>query len=103
MRNELLLAEQWMQSGAEVAIATVVRTWRSSPCPVGSQMVVGATGNSSGSVSGGCVETAVTLEAHDVIASGEPIMLKLSVSDQTARDAGLFCGGDIQIYLERVG
>lgn len=103
MRNELLLAEQWMQSGAEVAIATVVRTWRSSPCPVGSQLTIDVLGNYSGSISGGCVENAVTKKARNVIASGEPIMLKLSVSDQTARDAGLFCGGDIQIYLERVG
>ncbi len=101
--DELMVAEAWMKSGKEVAIATVVSTWGSAPRLSGSHLVIDEDGNFEGSVSGGCVEGAVVAEAMDVISSGEPKMLEFGVADETAFEVGLSCGGNIRVYVERLG
>ena len=101
--DELATAENWMSEGREVAIATVVSTWGSAPRPAGSHLVIDGEGNFEGSVSGGCVEGAVITEAMDVISSGEPKMLEFGVADESAWEVGLSCGGNIRVYVERVG
>ena len=99
----LKAAEDWRNSGREVALATVVETWGSAPRPVGSNLVIDAEGNFLGSVSGGCVEGAVVAEALDVIESGKPKMLEFGVADETAWNVGLSCGGTIRVFVEKVG
>src|SRR5205085_11656266 len=89
----LKAAEDWRNSGREVALATVVETWGSAPRPVGSNLVIDAEGNFLGSVSGGCVEGAVGADALDVIEGGEPKMREFGVADETARQLGLSWGG----------
>jgi xanthine/CO dehydrogenase XdhC/CoxF family maturation factor len=103
-RDEDILraAEDWRREGRGVAIATVVETWGSAPRPVGSNLVVDKDGNFLGSVSGGCVEGAVVTEAIDVIESGKPRMLEFGVTDDTAWNVGLSCGGTIRVYVEKV-
>ena len=59
-------------------------------------------GRFEGSVSGGCGEGAVIERARAVISSGEPELLEFQVSDESAWDVGLACGGRVRIYLERV-
>jgi len=93
-------AERWLKEGREIALATVVATWGSSPCPVGSQLLVDQGGEFVGSVSGGCVEGAVVREALQVIRAGAPKMLEFGVADQQAWEVGLACGGSVRIYLE---
>jgi xanthine/CO dehydrogenase XdhC/CoxF family maturation factor len=101
-RDPLIIAENWMKEGREVAIATVVETWGSAPRPVGSHLVIDSEGNFQGSVSGGCVEGAVLTEAMDIIESGKPKMLEFGVADETAWRVGLSCGGRIKVYVERL-
>jgi len=101
--DELTIAEGWMKEGREVAIATVVSTWGSAPRPSGSHLVIDEEGNFEGSVSGGCVEGAVVSEAMEVLESGEPKMLEFGVADETAWEVGLSCGGNIRVYVERIG
>jgi xanthine/CO dehydrogenase XdhC/CoxF family maturation factor len=101
--DPLFTAEAWMKQGKDVAIATVIETWGSAPRPAGSHLVIDADGNFEGSVSGGCVESAVITEAMDVIASGEPKMLEFGVADETAWRVGLSCGGRIRVHVERLG
>lgn len=93
-------AARWLDEGRSVALATVIETWGSAPQPVGSQLAVDADGNFAGSVSGGCVEGAVVIEALDVLASGRPKVLAFGVADETAWEVGLACGGKIRIYVE---
>ena len=99
----LATAAAWHSAGEAVAIATVVRTWGSSPRPVGSQMVVSASGRMAGSVSGGCVEGAVAEAAVGTIASGTPRLLQYGVTDAEAWAVGLACGGSLSVFVERLG
>ncbi|MGH6862437.1 MAG: XdhC family protein [Phyllobacterium sp.] len=103
LHDPLMIAESWMANGRNVAIATVVETWGSSPRPTGSHLVIDDAGNFEGSVSGGCVEGSVIAEAIEVIGDGEPRMLEFGVADETAWQVGLSCGGRIKIYVERLG
>ncbi len=98
----LATALAWLEAGRNVALATVVETGGSSPRPVGSNLVVAADGAFEGSVSGGCVESAVVSAAQDVIASGDSIVMDFGYTDAEAWDVGLACGGSIQVFVERL-
>ncbi len=102
LEDVLQRAEAWRAEGKTVALATVVATWGSAPRPVGSQLVVDQDGLFLGSVSGGCVETAVIEEAMGVIAGGGVKRLRFGVTDEMAWEVGLACGGEIEIFVERV-
>ncbi len=96
-------AARWRDEGAGVALATVVRTWGSSPRPAGSRLVIRDDGTFLGSVSGGCIEGAVVQEALTVIAEGPAKMLEFGVSNERAWEVGLACGGRVEVFVERVG
>ena len=90
----------WRAEGREIALATVVRTWGSSPRPVGSQLAVDRAGAMVGSVSGGCIEGAVIRAAIDAMDSGQTQMLEFGVSDEQAWEVGLACGGTVEVFVE---
>ena len=96
-------AHRWLEDGRILALATVVSTWGSSPRPVGSQLLIDGEDNMVGSVSGGCIEGAVALEAKAVMESGVPRLLEYGVSDEEAWEVGLPCGGTVQVFVERLG
>ncbi|GJE38497.1 XdhC family protein [Methylobacterium persicinum] len=98
----LAAAEAWRREGRGVALATVIETWGSAPRPIGSHLVIDGEGNFLGSVSGGCVEGDVIVEAGEVIDDGRPRVLEFGVADETAWRAGLSCGGRIRVFVERV-
>ena len=97
------VALAWHNAGRRVALATVVQTWGSAPRPVGSQLVIDADGAMEGSVSGGCVEGAVIVEAIEAIDAGTSRLLEFGVSDDEAFAVGLACGGEIKVLVEPVG
>jgi xanthine dehydrogenase accessory factor len=86
----------------QVAMATVVRTWKSAPRPAGASMLVTATGEAVGSVSGGCVEGALYELGQEVLADGEARFETYGVSDDDAFAVGLTCGGILEVFVERV-
>jgi xanthine dehydrogenase accessory factor len=92
--------EAWR--GAPMALATVISTWGSAPRPRGSHMLVHADGRFAGSVSGGCVEGDVLTLAGDVIASGKSERKHYGVSDASAWDVGLPCGGSIEVLVQPI-
>ena len=96
----LKTASSWLAAGKQVALATVVTTWGSSPRPAGSQLAIDGEGNFVGSVSGGCIEGAVVREALEVMADHSPRLLDFGVSNQQAWDVGLACGGKVQVFVE---
>jgi xanthine/CO dehydrogenase XdhC/CoxF family maturation factor len=93
----------WHRAGRGAALATVVETWGSAPRRVGSQLAISGEGEIAGSVSGGCVEGAVVVEALDAMAEGRPVILEYGVSDGDAFAVGLACGGTIRVLVEPVG
>jgi xanthine/CO dehydrogenase XdhC/CoxF family maturation factor len=95
-------AASWQDAGKGVALATVVTTWGSSPRPVGAKLAVEQDGQFVGSVSGGCVESAVIEQALAAIADGKPRLLDFGVSNEQAWEVGLACGGKIQVFVERL-
>lgn len=101
--DPLEVALAWSKEGRGVALATVIQTWGSAPQPVGSRLAIDSAQNFEGSVSGGCVEGSVISEASEVLETGESRILTFGVSDETAFEAGLACGGTIRIFLESIG
>ncbi len=96
-------ALDWHRSGKGAALATVVQTWGSAPRRVGSQLAIAGDGRIEGSVSGGCVEGAVIVEALEAIDDGEARLLEFGVSDEDAFAVGLACGGTIRVLVEPIG
>jgi XdhC and CoxI family len=102
MKDVLADIERWRARGDRVAIATVVATRRSAPRPIGSKLAVSEQGELSGSVSGGCVESDVAERAKEVLAGGPPAFLTYGIADEQAFEVGLPCGGEIDVFLERL-
>lgn len=100
--HDRILAAAIDWAGAPMAIATVVETWKSAPCPVGTHMLVHADGRFVGSVSGGCVEGDVLERAHMVLAGAPSVLRRYGIADDAAWDVGLPCGGDIQVLVQPV-
>lgn len=101
MTDQLFVtAAAWRDAGHRVAIATVVKTWGSSPRQAGSRLVVRDDLLFEGSVSGGCVEGRVVEEAQHVMKTGAPRLLEFGVTDEDAWEVGLACGGTIQVFVE---
>jgi xanthine dehydrogenase accessory factor len=93
--------QRWRSRGDQVALATVVATRRSAPRPVGAKLAISEHGELQGSVSGGCVESDVAVQAAEVIAEGTPRLLTYGITDDMAWNVGLPCGGEIDVFLER--
>jgi xanthine dehydrogenase accessory factor len=91
------------EAGAAAGVATVVRTFGSSPRSAGAVMVVATDGTVAGSVSGGCVEAAVYELAKEVVRTGRPALHRYGVSaDDDPLAVGLPCGGEIDVFVESI-
>ena len=97
-----ILASVQAWRGAPMALATVIETWKSAPCPVGTHMLVHEDGRFVGSVSGGCVEGDILQVAADVIAQNSFAVRRYGVADGSAWEVGLPCGGDIVVLVQNV-
>lgn len=95
-------ALHWIAQGKRAALATVVQTWGSAPRPVGAQLAISSEAEIQGSVSGGCVESAVVAEALDALETGKCGLLEYGISDDDAFAVGLACGGTIRIMVEPI-
>ena len=102
MKEILEEVERWRENGEKVVVATVVATRRSAPRPVGTSLAVSESGQMCGSVSGGCVESDVYENAREVLETGKPKLLSFGIADEEAWSVGLPCGGEIDVFVERV-
>ncbi|MDO6585576.1 XdhC family protein [Salipiger sp. 1_MG-2023] len=93
----------WHRDGRRAALATVIETWGSAPRRVGAQLAISGRGEIEGSVSGGCVEGAVIVEALEALEDGAARELEFGVSDDDAFAVGLACGGTIRVLVEPIG
>ena len=95
----LRCAAGWIAARVPATLATVVKTWGSSPRPVGALLAVSADGRLVGSVSGGCVEDDL-LERLRAARPARPELVSYGVNADEARRFGLPCGGTLQLVLE---
>ena len=96
-------ANLWIESHQKVALATVIGTWGSSPCQIGSKMIVDEKGHFLGSVSGGCVEANVINECLELIKNKNPFKkIHFTVQDENAWSVGLACGGELVVFIEQI-
>ena len=102
MRDILDMISKWWAADESFGLATVVSTFSSAPREPGAAMAVSAGGEVVGSVSGGCVEGAVYELASEVTGSGQPVLQRYGISDDTAFSVGLTCGGIIDIFVQPV-
>lgn len=102
MREELLQAREWSRAGEAVALARVVEVIGSAPRPLGSALVMGASGAFLGSVSGGCVEGSVMQTAEEVLRDGRAVLLHFSGDADPLTEIVLGCGGSESVFIERI-
>ena len=95
-------ARDWLHAGHAVMLATVVRTWGSSPRPPGSLLVLRDDGRASGSVSGGCIEDDLIDRLRREGLPAHPCQVSYGVTADEARRFGLPCGGTMALVLEPV-
>ena len=100
MKEILADLDAWRSEGRRVALARVVNVEGSGPRDPGAAMAVSDNGDVIGSVSGGCVEGAVVVEALDILDTGERRMVSFGYSDDEAFAVGLTCGGTIHLFIE---
>lgn len=98
-------ARSWHAEGCRLLLATVVKTWGSSPRPAGSMMALREDGRCVGSVSGGCIEDDLihrytSAYGNGAIAQGAPELVRYGVTADEAHRFGLPCGGTLELLLE---
>lgn len=102
-REILETAVNWIGQGFSPLLVTVVRTWGSSPRPVGSLMLMREDGLHTGSVSGGCVEEdLVSRYRSQQLSDSFPSMIDYGINRQEATRLGLPCGGRLELLIEQL-
>lgn len=101
MREVTAAIETWNKEGRRIAIATNVKKEGRSLRPLGAKMAISEGQKIAGSVSGGCIESAVFEEAMEVIRTGRPKLLHYGVpGEETPWEVGLSCGGTLDVFVE---
>ena len=96
-------ANSWIETNQKIALATVIETWGSSPCQIGSKMIVNEKGKFLGSVSGGCVEANVINECLELMKNKNSFKkIHFTVQDENAWSVGLACGGELVVFIEQI-
>jgi len=94
----------WLAAGHRCELVTVIRTWGSSPRPIGATLAICDDGRVVGSVSGGCIEDDLIDKVRkEGIARTLPEVVSYGISAEEAHRFGLPCGGTIELALEPLG
>jgi xanthine dehydrogenase accessory factor len=90
------------EKGEEAALVTIVSATGSTPREEGAKMLVKPDGTIAGTIGGGSLEAQVIKEAVAVIKQGKPKRLHMSLSAKEAEEAGMICGGDLEVFIEPI-
>lgn len=101
----LRTADKWLQQQRSCQLLTVVKTWGSSPRPVGAMAVLASDGQLFGSVSGGCIEDDLIARIRqqnpgDDLRPATPQLITYGLTSDDAHRFGLPCGGSLQLVCE---
>jgi xanthine dehydrogenase accessory factor len=98
-QTQAAVARAWLRDERRVACALLVGVEGSAPLAPGATMLVDADGRIEGSITGGCVESAVAQEAEAVLAGAAARLVTYGISDELAGTAGLTCGGTVHVLV----
>lgn len=87
-------------SGQRVVVATVADTKGSTPQRRGAKMIFFESGETAGTVGGGCVEAEVWAEAREALRTGKPALHKFNLTAEEASEEGMVCGGVMEIFID---
>jgi xanthine dehydrogenase accessory factor len=95
----LRFAEAELCLGRPMALATIVKLDGPFSRPIGAQLAIAGDKRFAGSISGGCLEQALTEEAQIAMKEGTNRTLRYGVGSPYL-DVRLPCGGGLDIYLD---
>jgi xanthine dehydrogenase accessory factor len=90
------------EEGKEAALVTIVSATGSTPREEGAKMLVRPDGSIAGTIGGGSLEAQVIEETINVIKMGKPKHLHMSLTAKEAGEAGMICGGDLEVFIEPI-
>jgi xanthine dehydrogenase accessory factor len=90
------------RAGERGALATIVHTNGSIPSYESSRMLVREDGSIAGTIGGGCVEADVWAAAKEVMQIEQPRKMTFNLNHEAEYDAGLICGGTLEIFVEPI-
>ena len=96
------VAAEWLEDGCRVVAATLIERIGSAPLDPGAEMVFDDAGRVEGTVTGGCVESALAGEAARVLGGGGPRLVSYGVADDEAAGVGLMCGGTVSVFVHEL-
>jgi len=88
--------------GEEAALVTIVSASGSTPREEGAKMLVKADGSILGTIGGGSLEAQIIEEAIKVIGQGKPKQLHFSLTAKKVEEAGMLCGGELEVFIEPI-
>ena len=88
------------ERGERVVVATVAHTRGSTPQQRGAKMLFFESGDVAGTVGGGCIEAEVWAEARAAMRSGKSALHHFSLTAEEASEAGMVCGGTMDIFID---
>ncbi len=98
----LTQAQDWLQNGHRLLLVTVIKTWGSSPRPVGALLVLRDDCQAAGSISGGCIEDDLIYRLHKEGMPTKAELVTYGANAEEARRLGLPCGGSMQCVIEPI-
>jgi xanthine dehydrogenase accessory factor len=93
-------ARDWLHDHHQVLLVTVVKTWGSSPRPVGALLALRDDGRAAGSISGGCIEDDLMFRLRQDGLPTKADLVTYGATAEEARRLGLPCGGSMQLVIE---
>ena len=101
--EQLAVGLRWLGEQRRIVCALLIDAEGSSPFQPGAFMLIDAGGAIEGSITGGCVESDVVVNALELLAGdGAPRTLRYGVSDEAAHEVGLMCGGTVHVFVHEL-
>ncbi|MFT5320336.1 MAG: xanthine dehydrogenase accessory factor [Pseudohongiellaceae bacterium] len=99
----LMQLSDWLKAGKQCWLCTIIKTFGSSPRPVGSLLACNEDGLYCGSLSGGCVEDDLRESINNrELATSRPEKIKYGVTVEDVQRLGLPCGGTLEVVIEPI-
>lgn len=96
----------WLETPEPVWLCTILKTWGSSPRPVGAMLACRVGGELVGSLSGGCIEEDFLEQLRDgslkarYDSEGGPFLIEYGATEAEQARLKLPCGGQLHVLLE---